>query len=299
MTNNPLETTDSVNPSPQCTDVNKNKPKIIYFGNGPLADFALKILEEHFDIIFHARTANDLAEVSDIKKDFPEAIGILASFGIIVKPEIFELFEPVGILNIHPSLLPKYRGASPIESAILNGDKNFSYSIMKLVKKMDAGPIYYQATLEHLPIDKTAIYQALAEAGATWISENISSVLEGKIKPTVQDDSEATFTTKFDKSMSLLQPENYTAKELFRQIVAYQNYPKPKYQFFGKTCIILKAHTLRVTDILCEAADISEDSSPLMIKCKDRNFVVVDELQPEGKKPMDARSFVNGYGKKR
>ncbi len=272
-------------------------PEIIFFGNGPLADFALDTLQKSCNIIFHARTREDLATVAELKKQHPEAVGVLASFGVIIKTELLELFEPIGIINIHPSLLPKYRGASPIESAILAGDKDFSYSIMKLVKAMDAGPIYHQDTLTDLTIDKTIIYQKLAESGADWLAEHLPGILSSQITPTPQNDSKATFTTKLDKSMSLLKPDEFSAEQIFRQIVAYQGFPKPKFVFFDKTCIILKAHVLRVTDILCEAAGVNPNS-PLMLKCKDRNFVVIDELQPEGKKPMDARSFMNGYGKR-
>lgn len=282
-------------------------PKIIFFGNGPLADFTKTVLAEKTNIIFHARTREDLAEAARLKRENPEAYGILASFGVMIKSDLLELFEPEGILNLHPSLLPKYRGASPIESAILAGDKDFSYSIMKLVKAMDAGPIYHQATLEHLPIAKTAIYQALAEAGTNWLLDNLSNIRTNQpdgtpvlnLKPAPQDDTKATFCSKLDKSMSFLQPDKYTAPELLRRIVAYQGFPKPKYEFFGKTCIILKARVLRVTDILCEAAGLDgKASSPLMIKCVDRNFIVVEQLQPEGKKPMGAISFMNGYGGK-
>lgn len=269
--------------------------KIIFFGNGPLADNTLRVLRQHCDVIFHARTKADLDEAARLKTENPEAFGILASFGVLIKSDFLRLFEPEGILNLHPSLLSKYRGASPIETAILNGDDDFSYSIMKLARKMDAGPIYHQATLEHLPLDKATIYEALATAGAKWLVSHLDEIRT--MTPTPQDNNAATFTVKFDKSLSLLQPEQFTAKELLRQIVAYQSFPKPKYVFFGKTCIILKAHVLRVTDILCEAAGIDSQSSPLMIKCSDRNFVVVDELQPEGKKPMDSRSFLNGYAK--
>lgn len=302
-------------PSVEPSSSNPETIKVIFFGNGLLADFTKATLTQptsdqapQIDIIFHARTRDDLTQVAEIKRQNPDAFGILASFGVLIKSDLLELFEPEGILNLHPSLLPEYRGASPIESAILAGDKNFSYSIMKLVKAMDAGPIYHQATLENLPLDKTAIYRALAEAGATWLLHNLTNIRSNQpdgaptlhLKPTPQDNSKATFTTKLDKSLSLLQPDRYTAPELLRQIVAYQGFPKPKYEFFGKTCIILKARVLRVTDILCEAAGIDgKSSSPLMIKCADRNFIVVEELQPEGKKPMDAISFMNGYGKKR
>lgn len=273
-----------------------NKPQVVFFGNGPLSDATLTVLQDHCDILFHARSKSDLADASRIKQENPKAFGILASFGVMIRSDLLDLFEPEGILNLHPSLLPKYRGASPIESAILAGDSDFSYSIMKLVKAMDAGPIYHQETLKKLPLNKLEIYHHLATAGANWLVNNLHHIRQ--LNPVPQNEADATFTEKFDKSLSSLHPEQYTASEVFRQIIAYQDFPKPKYTFFGKTCIILEAHVLRVTDILCEAAGLNgTKSSPLMIKCADRNFVVIDRLQPEGKKPIDAISFVNGYGK--
>ena len=256
-----------------------NKEKIIFFGNGPLADHALNILEKTTEIIFHAREKSDLETVKQLKKENPDAHGVLASFGVMIKEDILELFEPEGILNIHPSLLPKYRGASPIESAILNGDTDFSVSIMKLVKDMDAGPIYYQTTLKDLPLEKEKIYKSLSETGAKWITENLKNLP----RPFNQN-GEPTFTEKFDKSMSLLDPEKKTSEELFRQIVAFQGFPKSKYNFYEKECIVISAHT-------------SKTPSELSIKCKDGNYICIDNLQPAGKKPMDAKSFLNGYKK--
>ncbi len=257
-----------------------NKEKIIFFGNGPLADFAINILSKHFDIIFHAKEKSDLETVKSLKKSNPKAHGILASFGVMIKEDVLDIFEPEGILNIHPSLLPKYRGASPIETAILNGDTNFSVSIMKLVKKMDAGPIYYQTTLKNLPLEKEKIYQHLSKTGAKWLVENLNNLPA----PTAQNEDEATFTEKFDKSMSLLDPKNKTSDELLRQIIAFQDFPKSKYEFYKKECIIISAH-------------ISETPSELSIECKDKNYICIDFLQPAGKKPMDWKSFLNGYKK--
>lgn len=273
-----------------------NKPQAIFFGNGPLADAALEALRDHVDIIFHARRPEDLTRVAELKHEFPDAYGILASFGILIKSDLLDLFEPEGILNLHPSLLPKYRGASPIESAILAGDTDFSYSIMKLVKKMDAGPIYYQETLKNLPLDKATIYRALATAGANWLIDHLSEIRT--LQPLPQSNQGISYTEKFDKSLSDLHPDKHSAAEIYRQIVAYQTFPKPKYAFYGKKCIILKAHLVDATAIVCDPSIISDITTPLMIKCADRNFVAVDQLQPEGKKPMDAKSFVNGYGKK-
>ncbi|MBR3368554.1 hypothetical protein IKG45_02040 [Candidatus Saccharibacteria bacterium] len=259
-----------------------NREKIIFFGNGPLADYAKNILNEHFEIIFHAREKADLETVKTLKEENKDAHGILASFGVIIKEDILELFEPEGILNIHPSLLPQYRGASPIESAILNGDTEFSVSIMKLAKKMDAGPIYFQTTLSNIPLEKEKIYQSLSEAGATWLVKNLKNLPE----PEDQDEKSATFTEKFDKSMSNLTPETDTAEKTIRKIIAFQGFPKPKFAFFGQNCIILEAHILN-----------QGETAVLPLKCADGQILAIDRLQPEGRKPMDAKSFLNGYKK--
>ena len=256
--------------------------KIIFFGNGPLADYTLEVLSKKFDVIFHARDKEDLETVKLLKAKNPEAHGVLASFGVLIKSDVLDIFEPEGILNIHPSLLPKYRGASPIESAILAGDTEFSVSVMKLVKAMDAGPIYFQETLKGLPICKNDIYKALAECGANWLCEHINDLSD----PVLQDDSKATFCGKFDKSMSELTPETDTAEQTFRKIVAFQGFPKPKYTFFGLKCIVIEAHVA------------TPDEDPILfIDCADDKKVIIDKLQPEGRKVMDAKSFLNGYKK--
>lgn len=262
--------------------MDNNREKIIFLGNGMLADYALKKLEQKFEIVFHARNKADLDEVCRFKKEDPSLHGVLASFGVMVPVSVLELFEPEGILNIHPSLLPAYRGASPIESAILDGDNEFSVSVMKLVKAMDAGPVYYQTTLSDLPIDKGEIYKVLAETGAEWICDNLVNLPE----PVLQDDTKASFCGKLDKSMSLLTPEKDSAKQTLRKIVAFQGYPKPKYAFFGVNCIILGAHALK-----------TGEKAFLTLKCADGQILAIDKVQPEGRKVMDAKAFLNGYRK--
>ena len=247
-----------------------------------LADYALKKLEQKFEIIYHARSKADLEEVRRLKTEHPEAYGVLASFGVMIPESLLDLFSPEGIINIHPSLLPAYRGASPIESAILAGDKNFSVSVMKLVPEMDAGPVYYQTTLSGLPLDKEEIYRALAGAGAEWICENLDKLPT----PVEQDESEATYCGKLEKSMGVLTPETDTAEETLRKIVAFQGYPKPKYALQGHICTILKAHMLK-----------TGEKAVLTLKGSDGAILAIDRLQPEGRKPMDARAFVNGYFK--
>lgn len=256
--------------------------KVIFFGNGPLADYALYVISKKCEVVFHARNKDDLENVCKLKKEDNSLHGVLASFGVLIKSDVLDLFEPEGILNIHPSLLPKYRGASPIESAILAGDDNFSVSIMKLAKAMDAGPIYHQTTLKDLPLRKNDIYEALAETGAKWICDNLANLP----KPVLQDDSKATFCGKLEKSMGELTPNTDTAEQTFRKIVAFQGFPKPKHTFYGIKCIILEAHILK-----------QDETAVLTIPCADGALVAIDKLQPEGRKPMDAKAFLNGYQK--
>ncbi|MBQ3296468.1 hypothetical protein IJG95_02045, partial [Candidatus Saccharibacteria bacterium] len=197
-------------------EVKMEKPKIIFFGNGILAEDALAVLERECQVIFHAHTREDLEKACEIKRSMPEAFGVLASFGVLIPSSVLEVFEPEGILNIHPSLLPLYRGASPIESAILNGDTEFGVSVMKLAKAMDAGPIYKQATISDAPlemINKDFLYKTLAEMGAAMVL----SLLKEQAKtgkwptPTPQDDSKATYCSKFEKKDGILDPSREPA----------------------------------------------------------------------------------------
>ena len=275
----------------------KNKKlKIIFFGNGPLAEAALKVLSRHFEIVFHARRKEDLEVVKKMKLAHPEIHAVLASFGILIPGSVLEIFEPEGILNIHPSLLPSYRGASPIETAIMDGALDFSVSIMKLARAMDAGPIYYQTTISGAEIakkadsalisglipPKAAIYQVLAETGAKWICKNLADLTE----PAPQDDSRATFCSKFDKSMSLLKPETEAAETILRKIVAFSGFPKTKFAFYGVSCIVLEAHILK-----------PGETAVLTLPCADGRILSIDRLQPENRKAMDAKAFLNGYKK--
>lgn len=262
--------------------------KIIFFGNGPLADYALNALKSNnCEIIFHAREKSDLEEVRRLKSadTSGELHGVLASFGVIIKNDVLDLFEPEGILNIHPSLLPKYRGPSPIESAILDGDTEFGVSVMKLAPAMDAGPIYFQTsiTLER-PI-KDDVYRLLATSGANWLAQNI----EHLPTPSLQDNTNATYTQKFDKSMSLLDPERHAATELDCQVRAFAGFPKSKFSFFGLDCIIISAHVASIKE--------KDDAHTLYVQCHDGSRLIIDEIQPAGRKVMDAKSFLNGYAR--
>ena len=258
-----------------------DKPPILFLGNGPLAEAAVATLAKYFTIVFHAHAKADLEPMLELKKERPELPAVLASFGVILRPEVLAPFEPQGIINIHPSLLPKYRGPAPIEAALLNGDTELGVSVMKITAEMDAGPIYYQERLEiGEDVPKAEVYQRLATAGAAWIGKNLynapalggqgalssqgarggqdarggqgargdqgEKTLFGLPAPQPQNDRKATFTRMLKKRDGVLHPAEKSALTLAREVRAYAGFPKSKFTFgpeFGNvTCTILRAH---------------------------------------------------------
>lgn len=268
--------------------IQNQKTPIIFFGNGKLADFALNKLQNHCEIVFHARTKSDLAQVYELKKAANDEgrplFGILASYGRILKPDLLDLFESTGILNLHPSLLPKYRGPAPIEAAILAGETKFGVSIMKIAAEMDAGPIFYQTekTFEE-NVSKETLYRELAELGAEWLVQNLQSLPE----PKPQNHAKATYTKKLGTAQAHLDTENKTAQQLMLEIRAFADFPKSRLEVFGKDCIIKQAHALKLGEMPA--------AQDLYFPCKDNTTLVIDILQPAGKKAMSAAAFLNGY----
>ena len=265
-----------------------NKPKVIFFGNGPLATAVFSALKDEIELVLWAKKKEDLLEVQKIMEGAEYKIyGILASFGILIPRNVLELFEPEGILNIHPSLLPELRGPSPIETAILRGDTEFGVSIMKLVPKMDAGPIYYQRKIAFNKfVQKAEIYEVLGKTGGEWLIKNLEHLPE----PILQDEDLATYCEKLDTSMAVLKPSEQTAEEMMDQVRAFSGFPKTRFEAFGMDCIIITAH-------LSNEPEVIKGRSDLSIMGKDGLYLVIDTLQPAGRKVMDAKSFVNGYGR--
>ena len=223
------------------------------------------------------------AEILPIIEQYQPDLGVLAAFGKLV-PESAINAIPCGILNIHPSLLPKYRGTTPIESAILNGDAETGVSVMRLAKAMDAGPLLAQATVAITPeMTKQELYWTLATTGAKLLIDVIPGALAKNAPESTQDEAQATFTAKLDKSQSELKFAEKGASELVREVVAFAGFPKSKTILLDIPCTITKAH---VADAAVTAIDQ---------KCADGKYFVIDRLLPENSKEMDAKSFLNGH----
>lgn len=209
--------------------------------------------------------------------------GVLVAYGRIVPQRLIDLF-PFGIINIHPSLLPKYRGPSPIESAIANGDASTGVSIMALSKEMDAGPVYHQVEY-NLPAYEAAphLSQKLAGLAATELMATLPKIFDGSLTPTPQVDADATYCQLISKEDALLQPDTQTAAQAERIVRAYKAYPRARIDVAGSRIIILDAHVSEVAE------------HELSIQFVDGTFLTIDSLIAPSGKTMDANAFIKGY----
>lgn len=225
-----------------------------------------------------------VAEVNDrIAALGSDIIGILVVYGKIIPKSTIDLFKD-GIINIHPSLLPKYRGPSPIESAILNGDHKTGITIMKIDEGMDSGPICSQLVYDlNGSEDRPNLYNIFAKLGSEMLIKILPSLNDGTLVFTQQSNSEARYCKLLIKQDGYIDTTKSTAVIAERMIRAYLSYPKTKTVVKNYNIILTKAH---VSDIV---------KSPLDIKFTDNSILSIDELiAPSGKK-MSAKSFINGY----
>ena len=223
-----------------------------------------------------------LIEIEEELKNMDVDCGVLVSYGKIIPLSTIKLF-PTGIINVHPSLLPKYRGPSPIESAILSGDKQTGVSIMKLTAQMDAGPIYVQ---EKVALDgsetKPELYNRLSVLGASLLLRNIEKITSEELLPFPQDDLAATYTNllkKLDGQINWNEP----AEIIERKVRAFQGYPKTRATIYGKDVIITRA---RVAN--------NANDGKLVVKCSPGYLEVQELVAPSGR-TISGSDFIRGY----
>lgn len=242
---------------------------------------SVKVLAQQHDITVWQ--PKKLSEITENIRALGPAVGVLVSYGKIIPQSTIDLFSP-GIINVHPSLLPRYRGPSPIEAAIRNGDSETGVSIMQLSAAMDAGPVYKQV---HYSLDGTEtqpqLYDTLAEEGARLLLSILPSIVEGTLRPAPQDNTQATYCQLLTKEDAWIDTTQVKAVEAERQVRAHLSWPKSKLQFGTHTLIITKAHVSHTA------------KTPLDVACQDGAFLSIDELIAPSGRRMQADAFLRGY----
>ena len=222
-------------------------------------------------------------------------IGVVASYGKIIPKAIINLF-PLGILNIHPSLLPKYRGPSPIQYALLNGDRETGVTIIKIDDQIDHGAIVKQWTVSIKPQEKyNDLHDKLANVGAELLIKTLPDFVAGKIKPYFQDNAKATFTKMITKDVGRIN-WNETADQIYNQFRAFHLWPG--------IWTLWQGQLLKITDCLPQktrsgdhlTGSVFRQDTDVLIACKE-GALAIYKLQMAGSKNMPVRDFLSGHNK--
>lgn len=243
---------------------------------------AVKVIAESHGIKI-LQPKNVASSESELKLLKPN-LGILVSYGKIIPASVMNLF-PLGIVNVHPSLLPVWRGPSPIESAILAGDKLTGVSLMKLTTGMDEGPVFATAELE-LDGSETSpqLYERLARIGADLLKSSLPAIISGSLQPKAQDDSIASYSRLLKKQDGLIDFHE-PSEVIERKIRAYQGFPKARAKVLGHEVVITKAREAK-----------GENDGSLVIKCTSGWLEIQKLVGPSGK-TMSGVDFLRGYQK--
>jgi len=215
----------------------------------------------------------------------------VASFGQIIPQRILDLSK-LGAINVHASLLPKYRGASPIAAAILAGEKETGVSIMLMDAKMDHGAVLASAVEAIKPGDTTtSLSKRLAELGAGMLPESMIGFAKKEIAAKEQDHSRATFVKMLSREDGRID-WNTSAKEIERAVRAYIPWPGCFFELSGKRVKILAASLGSESEAVPGTHEIV-DQYPAIV-CGDHSLLVLKEIQPEGKSAMHGDVYLNG-----
>lgn len=217
---------------------------------------------------------------------------VVVAYGQILPQAILDLF-PLGAINVHPSLLPKYRGASPIQSAILNEEEKTGISIMLMDEKMDHGPILAQEELV-LGGDETteSLYDLAAIKGVPLLVKTIKDFVDKKISAIPQNDAEATFCRTITKEEARINWSN-SAKKISAQIRGFYPWPIAWTMLDGKRLKILPPIKVVKNENKAPSGSITVDEGKIKIQCG-QEAIEVNKLQLEGKSVMGSKEMING-----
>ncbi len=215
---------------------------------------------------------------------------VVAAYGKILPPNILELPEH-GSVNVHASLLPRWRGAAPIQAAILEGDKQTGVTIMKMDAGLDTGPIISQKSI---PIHKSDtggnLEHKLSQLGAELLIETLPGYLSGEITPAPQDDSSATYAPMLRKKDGQLDPAQ-DADRLARQVSAFEPWPT-SFFFWEDLRIVVRSARPHPSEIGTVGDVVEIEALPAITTAF--GSLVLERIQPAGKREMSAADFLNG-----
>ena len=238
------------------------------------------------------RTPKNFKDESVVQelRDFHPDIIVVAAYGIIL-PESVLCVAPMGAINIHASLLPKYRGANPIQRAVIAGDKETGITIMKMDKGMDTGDMLLK---EKIAIDENITYgeleEKLSKIGAKLIIEYLENM--EKYKP-IKQPEEYSVAPKLDKGEAKIDWNSKTAEQIHNLVRGLSPYPFAYFTHNENTIKIIKSQVVNGEHSDMPAGSVMDKS--IKVACADGSVLQIMEVQKVGSKPMPVKAFLNGY----
>lgn len=217
---------------------------------------------------------------------------VVVAFGQLIKEKLLEEYKNK-IINLHPSSLPKYRGSSPVQFSLLNGDKKTHASAMLIEKGMDSGDILNQKEVEiKAEDDFTSLSEKLSKIGSEVILESVLNYDEFMKNRTKQDNEKATFTKKITKEMGKID-FNQSKEEIINKIRAFVEFPKAYFSYKNENVKILKASPVEIKNPKISFVYKANKNDKIIIGCKNGG-IRIEKIQFPGKKAMDTKSFLLG-----
>ncbi len=295
----------------------KMSETIVFFGSGPVAAASLELLARDFTIeavitkpqpahhkelfpVLEVAEKLGLQTLTPVNKQglselfagrpIKSRVGVVIDYGIIIDQAVIDYF-PLGIVNSHFSLLPRWRGADPISFAILDGDAKTGVSLMLIVEKLDEGPLLSQAPYD---IPKGTATPELTEELIQLSNQSLREILplyfDGKIQPAPQADSGVSYSRKLTKDDGQIDWQK-PATEIERQIRAFTDWPKSRAKLGSTEIIITKA---QVINGVLKPGEIHAEDKKLIVGTSE-DSLEIQSLKPAGKPEMTAAAFLAGY----
>ena len=252
-----------------------------------------ELAEENGIPVFQPASLRDGEAERVLRQLAPELI-VAVAYGKIL-PEALLNIPSNGCINVHASLLPKYRGAAPIQWAVLNGDEVTGVTVQYMGKEMDAGDIISRRETPIGEFETSGeLFDRLMVMGAELLVETVHSISRGTAKRTPQDHSEATYTAMLNKSMS---PVDWTRtpRQIVKQICGLDPWPVASAELGGCPLRIFKAQYTDNSTDLAPGKIVYAGKNGIEVACGGGKTLLITEIQPAGKKRMTAAAFLLGH----
>ena len=251
------------------------------------------LAQEHGIPVYQPEKLRDGTAVELLKSIAPDIIAVVA-YGRILPDEILAL-PRLGCVNVHASLLPKYRGSAPIQWAVLNGDERTGVTTMYVDSELDSGDIIYAGETGIGEFETSGeLFERLMDMGARLLDKTLRDIEAGSAPRTAQDHSLATFTKQLDKSMSPIDWTR-TPREIVKHIYGLQPWPAATAELDGTVCKIFAAQYTQNITGRKPGSIVSAGESGIEVACGGGRTLLITQLQAPGKKRMAAADYLHGH----